>query len=51
MNISLTGGSDGPTSFFLAGTLGDVVLIPVVLAVLVAGGIFVGKMIRKKKGK
>lgn len=51
MNISLMGGSDGPTSFFFAGALGDVILIPVILAVLVIGGIFAGKIIRKKKKK
>lgn len=51
MNISLMGGSDGPTSFFFAGALGDVILIPVILAVLVVGGIFAGKIIRKKKKK
>lgn len=51
MNISFTGGADGPTSFFFAGALGDVVMIPVVLAVLVIGGIVVGKMIRNKKRK
>ncbi len=51
MHISLMGGPDGPTSFFFAGALGDVILIPAVLAVLAAGGIFVGKMIGKKKRK
>lgn len=51
MNISFMGGADGPTSFFFAGALGDVILIPVILAVLVVGGIFAGKIIRKKKKK
>ncbi len=51
VNISFMGGADGPTSFFFAGALGDVILIPVILAVLVIGGIFAGKMIRQKKKK
>ena len=51
MQIALAGGSDGPVSFFFVGTLGDVILIPVILAALVIGGIFLGRMISRRKRK
>jgi len=51
MSFSLVGGSDGPTTFFFAGSLGDVIWIPVALAALIIGGICVGKIISRRKNQ
>lgn len=42
-------GSDGPTSVFVAGRIGDAFCFPAILILLIFYGIYVGKMIIQKK--
>lgn len=41
--------SDGPTSVFVAGCIGDAFCFPAILILLIFYGIYVGKMIIQKK--
>lgn len=48
MNISIIGGADGPTSIFLAGTLGSLFFIPALIIMLLFYGIYYAKKLAQK---
>lgn len=49
MSFSIIGGTDGPTSIFTAGRLGNVFQISAIAVLLIFYGIYIGKMTAQRK--